>query len=53
MRLVLAAADSVVVPLPLGSLLHDRLLAVMARGAGEVDWAAGLARRSAEDAGLG
>ena len=53
MRLVLAAADSVVVPLPLGSLLHDRLLAAMARGAGEVDWAAGLARRSAEDAGLG
>jgi 3-hydroxyisobutyrate dehydrogenase-like beta-hydroxyacid dehydrogenase len=51
LRLVLAAADAVETPMPLASLLHDRLLSAMARGMGELDWSA-LGRLAAEDAGL-
>ncbi|HUI41686.1 MAG TPA: NAD(P)-dependent oxidoreductase [Terriglobia bacterium] len=51
-RLVLAAADSAVAPMPLASLVHDHLLSGVARGLGEADWSA-LARVAAEDAGLG
>ena len=50
-RLVLEAADAVSVPLPLASLVRDHLLAAMANGKGELDWAA-LAQVSAENAGL-
>jgi 3-hydroxyisobutyrate dehydrogenase-like beta-hydroxyacid dehydrogenase len=51
MRLVLAAADAAGVPMPLGSLVHDRLLTGLARGKGELDWAS-TAGLIAEDAGL-
>ena len=36
-RLVLQAADASGVPMPLASLLHDHLLAALARGKGELD----------------
>lgn len=51
MRLVLAAADSADVPMPLASLVHDHLLSGEARGWGEKDWAA-LSRVVSEAAGL-
>jgi 3-hydroxyisobutyrate dehydrogenase-like beta-hydroxyacid dehydrogenase len=46
-RLGLAAADELRVPMPFASLLHDRFLTLVATGAGEQDWAAlgGLAAR--------
>lgn len=51
-RLVLAAGEAAEVPLPLASLLRDQLLSAVARGMGDLDWAA-LAQLSAERAGLG
>lgn len=51
MRLVLGSADAASVPMPLASLVHDRLLTALGRGKGELDWAA-LADLIAEDAGL-
>ena len=50
-RLALAAGDEVSAPLPVASLLRDHYLAAMARGWGDIDWAA-LARLSAVNAGL-
>ena len=50
-RLVLQAADAVNVPMPLASLLRDRLLTAMARGNEKKDWSV-LGRIAAEDAGL-
>lgn len=50
-RLVLAAADRLDVPMPLASLAHDRLLEALAAGLGEQDWAA-MARIAARNAGL-
>lgn len=50
-RLTVDSAREVEVPMPVASLLHDRYLSELARGRGELDWAA-LARRAAEDAGL-
>jgi len=52
MRLVLDAGESFSAPLPLGSLVHDRLLAALASGLGAIDWS-GVSRISARDAGLG
>lgn len=51
-RLTLAAADALRVPLPLASLLRDRFLTLMAQGGDDLDWSAigGLAAR---DAGIG
>lgn len=51
-RLALQAAEELTVPLPLGSLLRDRFLTLLADGGGQLDWSAiaSLARR---DAGLG
>jgi 3-hydroxyisobutyrate dehydrogenase-like beta-hydroxyacid dehydrogenase len=48
-RLALAAAESLRVPMPLGSLLHDRFLRLLAEGGEHLDWAAvgGLAGRDA------
>jgi len=48
-RLTLAAAESLRVPMPLGSLLHDRFLRLLAQGDDELDWAAigGLAAQDA------
>jgi 3-hydroxyisobutyrate dehydrogenase-like beta-hydroxyacid dehydrogenase len=50
-RLTLAAADSLRVPMPLGRLLHDRFLWLLAQGGENLDWAAigGLATQEARD----
>jgi 3-hydroxyisobutyrate dehydrogenase-like beta-hydroxyacid dehydrogenase len=50
-RLVLAAAESLRVPMPLASLVHDRLQAVIARGGEKLDWSA-IGQLAAHDAGL-
>jgi 3-hydroxyisobutyrate dehydrogenase-like beta-hydroxyacid dehydrogenase len=50
-RLVLAAADEVAVPMPVASVIRDHFLSAVARGWGDMDWAA-LAKVVAEDAGL-
>jgi 3-hydroxyisobutyrate dehydrogenase-like beta-hydroxyacid dehydrogenase len=52
LRLVLDAGSEAEVPLPLASVLRDQMLSAVARGMGDLDWAA-LARISAERAGLG
>jgi 3-hydroxyisobutyrate dehydrogenase-like beta-hydroxyacid dehydrogenase len=39
-RLALAASDSLQVPMPLASLLHDRLLTLIAGGGESLDWSA-------------
>lgn len=39
-RLVLAAAEDLRVPLPVASLLRDRLLTLVATGGGDLDWSA-------------
>jgi 3-hydroxyisobutyrate dehydrogenase-like beta-hydroxyacid dehydrogenase len=51
-RLALSAAESLYVPMPLASLLHDRFLRLLAQGGDHLDWSAvgGLA---AQDAGIG
>lgn len=49
--LLLEAGDALKVPLPMGSLVRDRLLASIARGEADLDFAA-LSRRAREDAGL-
>jgi 3-hydroxyisobutyrate dehydrogenase-like beta-hydroxyacid dehydrogenase len=48
-NLTLAAAETLRVPMPLGSLLHDRFLRLLAEGGEQLDWAAigGLAARDA------
>ena len=48
-RLALAAAEDLRVPMPLGSLLHDRFVQLLAQGGGDLDWAAigGLATQDA------
>jgi 3-hydroxyisobutyrate dehydrogenase-like beta-hydroxyacid dehydrogenase len=50
-RLTLAAAQSLRVPLPLASLLRDRFLTLLARGGDQLDWSA-IGALSAKDAGL-
>ena len=52
MRLALAEAEREAVPMPAASLVHDRLVAMMARGWSELDWSA-LGLLAAVDAGLG
>jgi 3-hydroxyisobutyrate dehydrogenase-like beta-hydroxyacid dehydrogenase len=39
-RLVLAAAEELDVPLPIGSLLRDRFLTLLANGGADLDWSA-------------
>ena len=51
LRLALAEAESAAVPMPAASLVHDRLVAMMARGWNELDWSA-LGLLAAVDAGL-
>jgi len=51
LRLVQEAAESAAVPMPLAGVLRDRFLAAMARGEGDLDWAA-IARIAAVQAGL-
>ena len=50
-RLLLQAGERLAVPLPLASLVRDRMLAALARGYGDLDWSS-FARVSAEDAGV-
>jgi 3-hydroxyisobutyrate dehydrogenase-like beta-hydroxyacid dehydrogenase len=50
LRLVLDTADAREMPMPLASLLHDRLLALAAQGHGEIDWT-GIGLAVASDAG--
>jgi 3-hydroxyisobutyrate dehydrogenase-like beta-hydroxyacid dehydrogenase len=50
LRLVLGTADACEMPMPLASLLHDRLLALAAQGHGEIDWT-GIGLGVAGDAG--
>jgi 3-hydroxyisobutyrate dehydrogenase-like beta-hydroxyacid dehydrogenase len=51
-RLALAAAATLQVPMPLASLLRDRFLTLLAGGGEALDWAA-IAQLAANDAGLG
>jgi len=51
-RLTLAAAETLRVPMPLASLLRDRLLTLLARGGDALDWSA-IGQLAASDAGLG
>lgn len=51
MRLALAAAEGLRVPLPLASLLRDRFLALVANGGEARDWSA-ISQLAAKDAGL-
>lgn len=51
LRLALAEAEHVAIPMPAASLVHDRLAAAMARGWAELDWSA-LGLLAASDAGL-
>jgi 3-hydroxyisobutyrate dehydrogenase-like beta-hydroxyacid dehydrogenase len=50
-RLTLAAAESLRVPMPLAGLLHDRFLRLFAQGGEKLDWSAidGLATQDAGD----
>jgi NAD-binding of NADP-dependent 3-hydroxyisobutyrate dehydrogenase len=50
-RLTLAAAETLRVPLPLASLLRDRFLTLLANGGDMLDWWA-IAGLAARDAGL-
>jgi 3-hydroxyisobutyrate dehydrogenase-like beta-hydroxyacid dehydrogenase len=51
LRLALAEAEHVAVPMPAASLVHDRLVAMAARGWSGLDWSA-LGLLAAVDAGL-
>jgi len=51
MRLALAAGDALRVPLPLASLVRDRLVTLLANGGEELDWSA-FGRLALRDAGL-
>jgi 3-hydroxyisobutyrate dehydrogenase-like beta-hydroxyacid dehydrogenase len=50
-RLTLAAAETLQVPLPLASLLRDRFLTLLAHGGETLDWSA-IGQLAAHDAGL-
>jgi len=50
-RLALTAAEDLRVPMPLASLLRDRLLSLLAQGGEKRDWAA-VAQLAAQDAGI-
>jgi 3-hydroxyisobutyrate dehydrogenase-like beta-hydroxyacid dehydrogenase len=49
-RLTLAAAEDLRVPMPLASLLRDRFLRLLAQGGDKLDWSA-IGRLAAKDAG--
>jgi len=50
-RLAIAAGEGLHAPLPIASLVHDRLLRLLARGGDSLDWSA-ISKLAAEDAGL-
>ena len=49
-RLVLAAAETLRVPLPLASLIYNRFVTLMAQGGESLDWSA-ISKLAAQDAG--
>ncbi len=49
-RLVLAAAETLRVPMPLASLIYNRFLTLLAHGGDSLDWSA-ISQLAAEDAG--
>jgi 3-hydroxyisobutyrate dehydrogenase-like beta-hydroxyacid dehydrogenase len=51
MRLVLGTADAHAMPMPLASLLHNRLIGLAAQGHGEIDWT-GIGLAVAQEAGI-
>lgn len=51
LRLALAEAERTAVPMPAASLVHDRLVAMAARGWADLDWSA-LGLLASVDAGL-
>jgi 3-hydroxyisobutyrate dehydrogenase-like beta-hydroxyacid dehydrogenase len=51
LRLALVEAERAVVPMPAAALVHDRLVAMVACGWGDLDWSA-LGLLAAVDAGL-
>ena len=51
-RLALAAAESLRVPMPIASLLRDRFLALLAQGGDQLDWSA-ISTLAAKDSGQG
>jgi len=51
LRLALAEAERLAVPMPAAALVHDHLVAMMARGWADLDWSA-LGLLAAVDAGL-
>jgi 3-hydroxyisobutyrate dehydrogenase-like beta-hydroxyacid dehydrogenase len=51
-RLALAAAEELAVPLPIGSLLRDRFITLLANGGSDLDWSA-IATLADRDAGVG
>jgi 3-hydroxyisobutyrate dehydrogenase-like beta-hydroxyacid dehydrogenase len=51
-RLTLAAAESLQVPMPLGSLLHDRFVRLLAQGDENIDWSA-IGGLATQDSGAG
>lgn len=50
-NLLREASETAAVPMPLASLLHDRLLTMVATGRGDLDWG-GLGQLAADEAGL-
>ncbi|MER8961728.1 NAD-binding protein, partial [Mesorhizobium sp. M0701] len=50
-RLTLAAAEDLRVPLPIASLLRDRFLTLLAHGGEKLDWSA-IGQLAARDAGI-
>ena len=50
-RLTLAAAETLRVPMPLASLVHDQLQTLIVRGGERLDWSA-IGQLAASDAGL-
>lgn len=48
-RLTIAAAEQLLVPLPLASLVHDRFVRLLAQGGEDLDWS-GIGRLAAQDA---
>ena len=50
-RLALAAAGELGAPMPVAGVVHDRMLAAMARGQGDLDWSS-VTRIAALEAGL-
>lgn len=51
LRLALTETEQAAVPMPVAGLVHDRLVAMMARGWADLDWA-GLGLVAASETGL-